>query len=80
MEPEENTQRQGDPLNNNPGEKSVEIELIRCGIHLLNLKVVRYPKAEVAHDQEGHDLPARFDVVVLFSHILLLQICYEEQL
>ena len=59
MESEEDTKRKCDPLNDDPGKETVELELVWSGIHLLDFKVVSDPQAEITQYQKGDDLATR---------------------
>ena len=80
MESEENTERKGDSLDDDPGEESIELELVRSSINLLNFKVVGYPQSKVTQDQEGDDLSPRLCLAMLLSNILMFQVSNEEKL
>ena len=80
MESEEDTERKCDSLDNDPGEESIELELVRSGINLLNFKVISYPKSKITQDQEGDNLPPWFWAAMLLPRSLMLQVSNEEEL
>lgn len=65
VEPVEDAERQGDPLDDGPGEEPVEVELHRVRHHFLRLERVDDPHGQVADQQEGDHLSARLAAVVL---------------
>ena len=54
--PEEDDEREGDPLHPHPDEGAVEVGLHHAGLALLQLKGVKEPEREVEESQEGDSL------------------------
>lgn len=64
MEPMENAQWQSDPLHNCPSKVSIEVKLNWIEIDFVSFERVNDPHGNVAHQQEGNNLPTRFASVM----------------
>lgn len=64
MEPVEDTQRQSDPLYEDPGEESIKVKLHRISVDLLSLKSIDYPHGHVADQQERNNLSTRLAAIM----------------
>ena len=56
--PEEYANGEGDPLNGNPDNRSIEVLLRQAGPRLLHLEGVDQPEPEVHQGQQGHHVSA----------------------
>ena len=70
MKPEENGQRQGYPLDQNPWHKTIKVFFNLTRPHFLDLKGEDDPLGQIEEKEENRDLATRHDVF-LVTKILL---------
>ena len=74
--PEENSQGQGDPLDDDPRHEAVEVGLHQAGPHLLHLESEDQPMSQVEDEHEDGDLASGLGKELLRrQHLRLGSMC-----